>query len=81
MVPLTGLEPVRDRLPADFKSAMSTYSIIAACSVISLLRQEPPPEPEGCFGGMLRKQGTWKPEKVADINGFPVWRFVYCGRF
>ncbi len=81
MVPLTGLEPVRDRLPADFKSAMSTYSIIAAYSVVSLLRQEPPAEPKGCFGGMLREQGTWKPEKAADINGFPIWHFVCHGRF
>jgi hypothetical protein len=29
-VPLTGLEPVRDFVPADFKSAVSTYSTTAA---------------------------------------------------
>ena len=57
-------------LLADFKSAMSTYSIIAAYSVVSLLRQEPPNNQEGCLGGMLLKNEIRKSKKVADTNGF-----------
>lgn len=57
-------------LLADFKSAMSTYSIIAAYSVVSLLRQEPPHTSGGMFRRDAPKKHFSKRQKVADINGF-----------
>lgn len=68
MVPLTGLEPVQVAL-ADFKSAVSTYSTIAAYEITpGCLRRTD--TSRGTSGGTSQKLQLFEYEKPLEINDF-----------